>query len=555
MQSHAARFPILVLPQVLSGAFYETGILGVRRSSFAAAPHLSQQQNRKRGTTMKMLKMSGLAVTALVMVWTNVTYGQLGRTGLLNLNRRPVLSDQSQIAKFPPLVPLLPFAEAVGKAKAGDGAGLYAVALHYAKGDEIQHDDIRARTYLKVAADAGYGNAVLMNTIVLEHMMGTNMDTNDDRQGLIRLRELGGNENLVLMPNTDKYTQGIDVNQFADSNYRGRLSERERDCNIARRIMSVANEDDVAVVRNGYEKAALLGVTAATNELARFEARLAVLELQRKIREIVNGQKQRLQKQFPMQKIIVNNEELAKGLERSITNSVLNAISQAHSLLTTDEKERTRATEERAQQRESLLQIQEQLRKQREEREAVRRVDEEREEKAKKEREKFFPPLMPFADAIKKAKDGDGAAMYSLALHYAKGDEIAKAPEKARYYLKKAADANYPAAVLIDAIEQEWEIEGVGGYVNGSNINPETGLNEMIVSGLYQVISLKRYQSKNPLKDVECIDAIRSGYKKAASLGLSVATNELARFEKRMAEIKKAADIKAKNEALAKELQ
>lgn len=496
---------------------------------------------------MKMLKMSGLAVAALVMVWTNVTYGQLGRPGLLNLNRRPVLSDQRQIAKYPPLAPLLPFAEAVGKAKAGDGAGLYAVALHYAKGDEIQHDDIRARTYLKVAADAGYGNAVLMNTIVLEHMMGTNMDTNDVGQRIVF--RPGGNEYPELMPNTDRYTQGIDVNQFADSNYRGRLSERERDCNIARRIMSVANEDDVTVIRNGYKRAALLGVTAATNELARFEARLAVLELQRKIKEIVNGQKQRLQQQFPMQKIIGNNEELAKGLERSITNSVLSAILQAQSSLTTDENERTRATEERAQQRESLLQIQEQLRKQREERETARRADEERKEKEKREREKFFPPLMPFADAIKKAKDGDGVALYALALHYAKGTEITKDIKKARLYLKKAAEANCPAAVLVNAIIIETEFSGLGRV----DIDPETG--ERKYASAYHSFLYSYNGKKDPLDVENGVWAIKSEYEKAASFGLSTATNELARFEKRMAEIKKAADIKAKNEALAKELQ
>lgn len=500
---------------------------------------------------MKMLKMSGLAVTALVMVWTNVTYGQLGRPGLLNLNRRPVLSDQRQIAKYPPLAPLLPFAEAVGKAKAGDGAGLYAVALHYAKGDEIQHDDIRARTYLKVAADAGYGNAVLMNTIVLEHMMGTNMDTNDVGQRIVF--RPGGNEYPELMPNTDRYTQGIDVNQFADSNYRGRLSERERDCNIARRIMSVTNEDDVTVIRNGYKRAALLGVTAATNELARFEARLAVLELQRKIREIVNGQKQRLQQQFPMQKIIVNNEALAKGLERSITNSVLNAISQAHSSLTTDEKERTRATEERAQQRESLLQIQEQLRKQREEREAARRADEEREEEAKRERVKFFPPLMPFADAIKKAKEGEGAALFSLALHYAKGEEIVENPEKARHYLKRAADVNYPAAVFVNAIAGQLELKDFYD-IDEIDMDPETGLKRY--SKLYfSFVPITLRHNKDPINDMESIDNIRNEYNKAVSLGLSIATNNLARFEKRMAEIKKSAEIKAKNEALAKELQ
>ncbi len=164
------------------------------------------------------------------------------------------------------------------------------------------------------------------------------------------------------------------------------------------------------------------------------------------------------------------------------------------------------------------------------------------------ERKKFFPPLMPFPEAVEKAKNGDGAALYALALHYAKGKEISQDTENARHYLKKAAEADYPAAVLIDAITKEEEIKGVGG----SRIDPETGKSDG-----FSRISFTgwRYRNeKDPIKDTNVVNAVRSGYKKAASLGLSIATNKLARFEKCIKEIREAADMKEKNAALAREL-
>ena len=165
------------------------------------------------------------------------------------------------------------------------------------------------------------------------------------------------------------------------------------------------------------------------------------------------------------------------------------------------------------------------------------------------EREKFFPPLMSFAEAVEKAKNGDGAALYALALHYAKGKEISKDTEKARHYLKKAAETNYPAAILMETISKAQEIKGV----SRSDIDPETGRSDGFSD--ISFIGWRLRNEKDPIKDVESVETVRSGYKKAAALGLSIATDELAHFEKRIAEIKNAADLKVKNEALARELE
>ena len=254
------------------------------------------------------------------------------------------------------------------------------------------------------------------------------------------------------------------------------------------------------------------------------------------------------------------------------------------------EEDVKRMSQEREAQRAALIEIQEQLRKQREGREAAREKEissnstnayqslsnlnarlsnqlqmsrmgglarlrlgrerakrEKAEEKA--EREKFFPPLMPFAEAVEKAKNGDGAALYALALHYAKGKEISQDIEKARRYLKKAAETNYPAAILMETISKAQEIKGV----SRSDIDPETGRSDGFSD--ISFIGWRHRNEKDPIKDVESVETVRSGYKKAAALGLSIATDELAHFEKRIAEIKNAADLKVKNEALARELE
>lgn len=155
--------------------------------------------------------------------------------------RRGFRQQQSQL-----LEPLLPFAEAVEKAKANDPQGWYALAIHYAKGKEIEPDDQRVRQFLQKAYDMNYSNAVFVATLIDER----NLRKFVSRSGLINPRE-------SYQPNLSHYT---DINFFA---FVAPINS-----------LSITNAADVAKIRAGYERAFKLGVSAATNELARFEQRV-----------------------------------------------------------------------------------------------------------------------------------------------------------------------------------------------------------------------------------------------------------------------------------------
>lgn len=152
--------------------------------------------------------------------------------GLLR-SRRSSHQQESQL-----LEPLLPFSVAVEKAKANDPRGWYALAIHYTKGDEVKYDRNNARKFLQKAYDLNYSNAVFVATLLKEKMTPS---SGFSRIGLIDLRKYTGLTPFVL-----------------DSEIK----------------LSLTNAADVAMIRDGYERAFKLGVSAATNELARFEQRV-----------------------------------------------------------------------------------------------------------------------------------------------------------------------------------------------------------------------------------------------------------------------------------------
>lgn len=152
------------------------------------------------------------------------------------------------------LEPLLPFAEAVEKAKAGNPQGYYALAIHYAKGEAIERDDEQARQFLRKASDLNYGNAVLIDTICLEQSSVTKKEMHFSAAD--------------LKPYCHDYAGIRGLTPF--SYERGKHS--------------LTNSADVAAIRAGYKRAFRLGVAAATNELARFEQRLESVRAEAKRR-------------------------------------------------------------------------------------------------------------------------------------------------------------------------------------------------------------------------------------------------------------------------------
>lgn len=151
--------------------------------------------------------------------------------------------QQSQL-----LEPLLPFAEAVEKAKANDPQGWYAIAIHYAKGKEIERDNEKAWQFLLKAESANYSNAVFVATMITEELAAGARTTfrrsyllSDDEKRPCVLAYTGGG------------VFAFDLHQIG---------------------ITITNAADVAKIRAGYERAFKLGVSAATNELARFEQRV-----------------------------------------------------------------------------------------------------------------------------------------------------------------------------------------------------------------------------------------------------------------------------------------
>ena len=193
-----------------------------------------------------------------------------------------LLSPRSSRNRPQTLEPLLPFPEAVEKAKAGNPQGWYALAIHYANGEEIERDSKKARKFIQKAAAAGYGNAVLVDTICLEQSSVT------EKERFCAVSFSAAD----LKPYCHGYIGTSWLTPFSDE--RGKHS--------------LTNSADVAAIRAGYERAFRLGVSAATNELARFERRVAAA-------------KTHAEKEADAIKRKAENAKLAEGLEPDSTAS------------------------------------------------------------------------------------------------------------------------------------------------------------------------------------------------------------------------------------------
>jgi len=242
--------------------------------------------------------------------------------------RRMAREQEMQKAKEAKLLErLIPFAEAASKAKNSDGAGCYAVALHYALGKEIEADNAKATKYLAKAVEAQYPAALFVEAMAAEERLSTRVEDPATRFGLLGRSNMGEG---YVHPNVGDYTGGANAWQFNT----GKQS-----------TASFTNAAEVAGVKARYETAIKLGVHAATNELARFEKRVSVVQaaMQKKIDEI-NAH----------QSMLARNAQLAKDLLGEDTES------------DRQKQEKAEREAEREEQRRQLMQIQEELRKARE---------------------------------------------------------------------------------------------------------------------------------------------------------------------------------------------
>ena len=175
--------------------------------------------------------------------------------------------------------------------------------------------------------------------------------------------------------------------------------------------------------------------------------------------------------------------------------------------------------------------------------------------------QRYVEPLLPFAQAVRKAKDGDGAGLYAVAIHYASGFEIVADSALAMKYLQKASDAGYANAVLLKALIMEDKLKELPvttsekGSPIGRRLNPFPNADGVSARTFYERTGSRYCSFKPPhreswyyMTNEIAIAEIRDTYMNAMKLGSPFAEIELARFDRRMARIRKEANERLETE-------
>ena len=244
-----------------------------------------------------------------------------GRPGIV---RRPSSSSFGRLLNARPqqgqglLEELVPLEEAMALAKAGKGKGFYQLALRYARGEGLPQDDAAAYRMLCKARDVDYAHAVLVEGLCDEKLLCTD-------------RGYSG------------FSQKRVLHSYCGTDFTDGRAWDDRDF--------LTNAVAVARVMGKYEKAKRLGALMATNQIAVLNKRLSDFKAE---------EAKRLQA-----------EENAKR--------VAGLLDEKNTRPKTDAREaREHAAAEREQQLERLLEIQAEIRRQREQRKLERPLRDER---------------------------------------------------------------------------------------------------------------------------------------------------------------------------------
>lgn len=152
------------------------------------------------------------------------------------------------------IVELLPLRTAVERASKGDGAALYALAVHCAQGNEVKRDPARAMEYLRKAVSAKDANAEFLLGLILESRMAGS-DLNDPAaSGIAGRFAVSAADTLAGSGSGTPFERyvGAPSSSFADSRRAASASAG-----------SLANEKDYELVRGVYEAAERDGCSAA----------------------------------------------------------------------------------------------------------------------------------------------------------------------------------------------------------------------------------------------------------------------------------------------------
>lgn len=213
---------------------------------------------------------------------------------------------------------LVPLEEAMALAKAGKGKGFYQLALRYARGEGLPQDNATAYRMLCKARDADYAHAVLVEGLCDEKLLCTD-------------RGYSG------------FSQKRVLHSYCGTDFTDGRAWDDRDF--------LTNAVAVARIMGKYEKAKRLGALVATNQIAALNKRLSDFKAE---------EAKRLQA-----------EENAKR--------VAGLLDEKNTRPKTDAREaRERAAAEREQLLERLLEIQSEIRRQREQRKLERPLRDER---------------------------------------------------------------------------------------------------------------------------------------------------------------------------------
>ena len=252
-----------------------------------------------------------------------------GRPSFPLFNRPRRLTAQPQLGLLEELVPL---EEAMALAKAGKGKGFYQLALRYARGEGLPQDDVAAYRMLCKARDADYAHAVLVEGLCDEKLLCTD-------------RGYSG------------FSQKRVLRSYCGADFTDGRAWDDRDF--------LTNAVAVARVMGKYEKAKRLGALVATNQIAALNKRLSDFKAE---------EAKRLQAEE-------NAKRVAGLLDEKITRPKTDAREARERAAAEREHaaaERERAAAEREQQLERLLEIQAEIRRQREQRKLERPLRDER---------------------------------------------------------------------------------------------------------------------------------------------------------------------------------
>lgn len=164
------------------------------------------------------------------------------------------MPDVSRENKEGSFVELLPLRTAVEGASKGDGAALYALAVHCAQGNVVKRDPARAMEYLRKAVSAKDANAEFLLGLILESRMAGS-DLNDPEApgiaGRFTVSAVDASTGSGSGTPFERYV-GVPSSSFAESKRAASASAG-----------SLANEKDYKLVRDVYEAAERDGCSAA----------------------------------------------------------------------------------------------------------------------------------------------------------------------------------------------------------------------------------------------------------------------------------------------------